>query len=477
MEQQLQKAQNQTTFLDRAMEDLDQMKAAAQMILDSKLAPDHFYEKKPDGKPDYTQGNVASVILVCTHGHDLGLKPLVSLQHIIPVKGLLSIKGDAAKSLIFSSGKLQQGSWKEVISGSIQGEDMLVSITATRSDTKETKTSKFGVEDAKRAGLWIGAEKLRGQDGWKYQASAWYKYPQRMLTYRCLGFLARDLFPDVLMGTYTTEEAMDMTSDTTTIVLANSGVEAKIPNKDFSQGRSRNITNKATEIIDKKIRSSEMSPSSDFTSKPPQNNQQEAEEAEVINPYEGYENLTEQEMIDMDAKDLLAIVEADEAMKAANEAMGGKNTNKKLRTVILAKINGTLDLTTKDDPSQTASGDDETYSEMPPMEELPEEQPEDDLPWEKEDAKNEAQQETTGESDGLTSNKFDIEVPELIEGKRSFEQVKVLFESLDNVAGISNQMFTNLVNTKLPQLQHYRTKEDLCYKGTVSDINYLLNSI
>ena len=65
--------QSQGTFLDTAIMDLSQMQVAAKMILDSKLAPDHFYEKGADNKPDYTKGKVESVILVCVHGHDLGL--------------------------------------------------------------------------------------------------------------------------------------------------------------------------------------------------------------------------------------------------------------------------------------------------------------------------------------------------------------------------------------------------------------------
>ncbi|RLD57075.1 MAG: hypothetical protein DRI97_06115, partial [Bacteroidetes bacterium] len=240
------------TFLDTAIKNLDEMKVAAQMILDSRLAPDHFYEKNDKGKPDYAKGNVASVILVCVHGDDLGLKPLVALQHIIPVNGLLSIKGDAAKTLIFKSGKLAPGTWKETITGSLSDESYECTITAKRSDTQETMSRTFGVDQAKRAGLWITQKMINGQDGWKYLKSAWYKYPERMIAYRVLGFLARDLFPDVLSGSYTTEEAMDLPQDTTVVVTTNQGTEVIIPDKDFSKNRSEDLTSKANSQIDKR---------------------------------------------------------------------------------------------------------------------------------------------------------------------------------------------------------------------------------
>ena len=61
--------------------------------------------------------------------------------------------------------------------------------------------------------------------------------------------------------------------------------------------------------------------------------------------------------------------------------------------------------------------------------------------------------------------------------KRSFDQVKTLYEELANKAGLDNNAYDSLVKTKFPQFQKYRTKEDFCYKAEISEINTLLNSI
>ena len=61
------------------------------------------------------------------------------------------------------------------------------------------RTFTFSLEDAKRAGL---LDRARG-------SSPWATYPDRMLIMRARGFALRDVFPDVLRGLITAEEAED----------------------------------------------------------------------------------------------------------------------------------------------------------------------------------------------------------------------------------------------------------------------------
>lgn len=497
------------TFLDTAIQNLEEMKVAAQMILDSKLAPDHFYEKDEKGKPDYTKGNVASVILVCTHGHDLGLKPLVALQHVIPVNGLLSIKGDAAKTLIFKSGKLEPGSWKESRSGSLADGTLEISITAKRIDTQETMTRTFGVVHAKRAGLWVDESKIRGAEGWKWQKSAWYKYPERMITYRALGFLARDLFPDVLSGSYTTEEAYDMPVDTEIVIETPTGAELKIPDKNFSQTRSENLTKKAADLIDKRnhvepvpeeVAKQPMTPDEAHPAPPPEDdpNVLKAEEREsvatMLNGTPGFIGVfTEKELMEMETADLNTMIECDGLMQKARDVDPGKNTNKKLRTIILAHYKGeVLPLIAKFEP------EDSTFQGSEPankpitdddIEQMVEEEkarnevdPTDPSTWPEDAPQEEGTQTMDGEDQDMTTagqegNKFEIEIPDLVDGKRPFEEVKRLYEELSTKAGVDNSAYDTLVRTKFPQFQKYRTKDDFCYMAETSEINELLNSI
>jgi hypothetical protein len=508
MEQKL-AVQSQGTFLDTAIMDLAQMQVAAKMILDSKLAPDHFYEKGADNKPDYTKGKVESVILVCVHGHDLGLKPLVALQHIIPVNGLLSIKGDAAKTLIFKSGKLEPGSWKETVSGNISDDSYECTITAKRRDTQETMSRTFGVSHAKRAGLWIDEKKIRGDQGWKYQKSAWYKYPERMIAYRALGFLARDLFPDVLSGSYTTEEAIDLPQDETVVIETNTGAQAQIPDSNFSQERSKALTSKATEQIDKRNHVEDIP---EEVKKQPMTPDESYATVEVmLNGTPGHIIVySEDDLKTWSVEDLNDLIDKDSLMQTARERVPGKNTNKKLRQIILSKYNGDL-------VSLIASHDQEFQDPFagkvpdPPDPEVEqvdadpiadqrmdaadmeqatyeagveaEVDPEDPSTWPEGNADPDVSPNTAfdvtapDEEPKVEGNKFEIEIPELVDGKRGFDQVKSLFEELANKAGVDNNAYESLVKSKFPEFQKYRTKEDFCYTAEVSEINTLLNSI
>lgn len=521
MEQDKLVTQSQGTFLDTAIMDLQQMQVAAKMILDSKLAPDHFYEKLPDGKPDYSKGKVESVILVCVHGHDLGLKPLVALQHIIPVNGLLSIKGDAAKTLIFNSGKLKPGSWKETITGSITNGDYECTMTAERLDTKEVMSRTFGVEQAKRAGLWIDDKKLKGNDGWKYIKSAWYKYPERMIAYRALGFLARDLFPDVLSGSYTTEEAIDMPVDTSLVVQTPRGAEVVVPDPNFNKERSETLTSKASAQIDKRAgdlqpsppdlkRLQPMTPEEAYPApKTPvgeigdlnkeTENKTRQSIATMLNGTPGFVVVyTEDELKKMDAlSQLNPMIECDSMMVKCRDIDPGKNTNKKLRTILLAHYAGeTIQLYAKFDPEHGLEDPPETLNEQNGRENPMQMDDVVDVEQQQYEAVMQEEEETDPEDPPAEDpiepntgfdvnapdpepqdNKFEIEIPGLVDGKRSFDQVKTLYEELANKAGVDNNAYDNMVKTKFPQFQKYRSKEDFCYMGEVSEINTLLNSI
>lgn len=172
-----------------------------------------------------------------------------------------------------------------------------------------------------------------------------------------------------------------------------------------------------------------------------------------------------------------------------------QNTNKKLRTILLAHYAGdVISLVEKFDPipDDPLKGDDgfpkaepaptepEPAPEPEPTDEIPMEPVPEDEPEPENQAAYEEGVKAEAESavdPGTDTNKFDIEVPELVEGKRSFDQVKTLFEEMANSAGLDNKAFESLITTKFPQFQHYRMKEDFCYKAPTSEVNTLLNSI
>ena len=102
----------------------------------------------------------------------------------------MSIYGDAINAIIYSSGLLKRKTEY------FDEETMTAVCIIERKDIAGEETRTFSFEDAKIAGLW--------------GKGVWRQYPKRMAQMRARGFAYRDVFPDLLHGMITTEEAMDM---------------------------------------------------------------------------------------------------------------------------------------------------------------------------------------------------------------------------------------------------------------------------
>jgi hypothetical protein len=154
----------------------------SKLVATSDFAPKDFR-----GKPE-------SCLLAIQHGAELGLSPMQSLQSIAVVNGRPSVYGDTALAVCKGSPVCE---WvRETIEG--EGEHMIAVCQAKRRGDAQPVESRFGVAEAKKAGLW-------GKQG------PWTQYPRRMLQMRARGFALRDAFPDVLRGLVTAEEAADYT--------------------------------------------------------------------------------------------------------------------------------------------------------------------------------------------------------------------------------------------------------------------------
>lgn len=139
---------------------------------------------------------VESVFVRVQYGLELGLSPMQAVQSIASINGRPSIWGDAVIGLVEASGKLEK--MEEYFENEAPNfPDNMAAVCYAKKVTGREVTQKFSVADAKRAGLW-------GKQG------PWANFTRRMLQMRARGFCLRDLFPEVLKGLYTSEEAMDM---------------------------------------------------------------------------------------------------------------------------------------------------------------------------------------------------------------------------------------------------------------------------
>jgi hypothetical protein len=190
-------------FVEEQMQSLEKAMEFCDKMVQSRVLPKHYYND--NGSPK--QESSGMLLVVLQMGKEIGMTQMQAIQQIIPVNGLMSVKGDGAKALIMASGKC--AAWKEVEEG--EGDNRRVTIYSKRKDNGEEISRSFSVEDAKRAGLWIDMDAVKRNERLKY--SPWFKYGPRMLRYRALGFIARDLYSDVLQGIYVEEEARDIDND------------------------------------------------------------------------------------------------------------------------------------------------------------------------------------------------------------------------------------------------------------------------
>jgi len=468
----LQLTTDKLPLIDEAFASIESMEKFCNKILESRLAPDHFYPKIPGTSDrDYTKGNTAAVMMVLIQGNQLHLPVLTSLQQIVPVNGLLSIKGDGAKAMIISSGKVQPGSWKEEETGSIEKGDYIVIISAERSDTHEKLSRSFSVERAKRAGLWVTEQMLSAEKGWKWKQSAWYKFPERMIKYRALGFLARDLFPDVMSGAYITEEARDIPQETAEVIETPSGATITIPDKEHNKKRSEKLTTRVIEAIKPEI----YGPAS--TTEDPIVKESTVDEVlsekinetilqpVVINESKPEEQLKPDDkdhlsleiMEHMETSKLLEIINGDMDMMEAMEMIPGKNTNKKLREIIYAHQGNILAEYVAKFLDKETGGIQPNKEQGTPI------------------VKNQDILEPI-KTVVNTGNKYNFEIPEFDSGNtRDFSTMKIVFNKMLMIdPPVNNPRWLELAR-KLGLTAKYKNREEFCKNATVAEINALLD--
>jgi len=126
----------------------------------------------------------AQALIIMMTGRDLGLSYAQSMRafHIVSGKPVLS--ADAMVAVCLRSDQCEY--FRTVESSSTS-----CTVEAKRKGSEPSRLS-FTLDDAKRAGLLSNAN--------------WSKYPAQMLRARAKSALARDLFPDILLGLYDPDE-------------------------------------------------------------------------------------------------------------------------------------------------------------------------------------------------------------------------------------------------------------------------------
>jgi len=225
--------QQQATAPELALEKYSEQDAAS-VGLPSPGAMNllRIFAKQMQGTPFFPKGlgdNPGTIMAVVLTGREMGLDPMQSLRGFyLSPDGRLGMYADAMLSIMRKRGEFKF-EW-------LRTDDDACEVKATRPDG-EAYTSRFSVEDAKRAGL---LDRDR---------SAWKKYPRNMCRWRCISDIFRTLGSD-LGGSqmYDKEEILDMEEDHP-VRGAAAGVEARSEHALFTVGRKTPPTEPPPETI------------------------------------------------------------------------------------------------------------------------------------------------------------------------------------------------------------------------------------
>lgn len=166
----------ETSLVLHSISDANEM---ATTLAKSKLVPDAFKDKPSD------------VFMAITYGQELGMPAVTSLMSIAVIKGKPTLYAHAMVALVLNSEKAEyfhcvESSARHAI------------YETRRKGSPQPRRYEFNEEMAKAAGL------LGGN---------YSKYGQQMYEARAKAYLAKDVYPDVLHGMMSAEEAQHTEPD------------------------------------------------------------------------------------------------------------------------------------------------------------------------------------------------------------------------------------------------------------------------
>jgi len=146
----------------------------------------------------------AAVAACILYGHEVGMPPMASLQHINVIQGRPGLSAAGQRALILANG---HRIWIE------EATITRATVCSQRRGEERISTTTWTMDDADRA-------KLKNKENWQ-------AYPRNMLIARATGDNARGNFMDVLVGLpYNVEELEDMAESESVLPGAASGLVA-----------------------------------------------------------------------------------------------------------------------------------------------------------------------------------------------------------------------------------------------------------
>lgn len=173
---------------------IDEQKAYREKLrfcFEHGVLPARYVDDKVNNK--ISEQKLDEAMACISYGESLGIGAKLALDCTMIVNGKMTVWGDALGAIIYKSGLMD---YKEE---SYDFATNTAICTIKRKDMSRAETRTYSLQQAQRAGL-LGK-------------GVWAKYPERMASQRAKTYAFRDIFPDVLQGVITTEEAREISNE------------------------------------------------------------------------------------------------------------------------------------------------------------------------------------------------------------------------------------------------------------------------
>ena len=152
---------------------LSEVSSLAEVLAQSNLMPKDLI------------GKVPNVVVQILAGQELGLSPMAAIRGIHVIEGKPILAADTMVALVLRSGLAEYFTCTE-------DTDERVTYETKRKGSPTAQKMSWSTVDTKRAGVQL-------KDNWRM-------HPRAMMRARAKSALARDVYPDILAGTYDPDE-------------------------------------------------------------------------------------------------------------------------------------------------------------------------------------------------------------------------------------------------------------------------------
>lgn len=151
--------------------------------------------------PKRYQGRWGDIMVALNMASRMNADPVMVMQNLYVVNGMPAWSGQFVIAAINTSGRFAEPLLFE-ISG--EGDDLKCYAYTKTHSGKEVRGTTITMEMARKEG-WLSKKDKFGNE-----VSKWQSMPEQMIQYRAASFFGRLYCPDLLMGIYTEDEAMEI---------------------------------------------------------------------------------------------------------------------------------------------------------------------------------------------------------------------------------------------------------------------------